>query len=143
MPSICGQDCCGQCPRREECGGCRETGGRPFGGRCVAADLIREKGLEGFREETQALIREINALSLPQLQVEELHLLWGSLVNLAYPLPSGRRVQFLRDQDIYWGTQLPRGDGLCYGLAADRQQLLVCQYGPGGGDPRLLLYKRR
>lgn len=27
MKSICGADCCSQCGRREECGGCQKTDG--------------------------------------------------------------------------------------------------------------------
>ena len=37
MPvSICGADCA-QCPSQAGCGGCAETGGRPFGRACLLA----------------------------------------------------------------------------------------------------------
>ena len=37
MQAICGLNCCGECERREEWGGCIKTEGRPFCGRCIAA----------------------------------------------------------------------------------------------------------
>ena len=43
--SICGMDCCSECSRKEDCGGCRKTDGHPFGGTCVAAESIRQGGM--------------------------------------------------------------------------------------------------
>lgn len=31
----------------------------------------------------------------------------------------------------------------CYGLTADENFLLVCEYGEGGSDPQIVVYKRR
>ena len=46
--SICGMDCCSECSRKEDCGGCRKTDGHPFGGTCVAAESIRQGGMDAF-----------------------------------------------------------------------------------------------
>lgn len=144
MLSICRSDCCDRCSRKEECGGCVKTQGRPFGGVCVAAGWIREKGWEGYLREKEALIREINALGIPHLQVEDLCLLNGFYVNMAYPLPNGETVRLLCDDHIYLGTQITLPDrDRCYGLAADGDYLLVCEYGPRGEDPRIILYQKR
>ena len=48
MSEICNMDCCKSCPRRAECPGCAETGGRPYGGDCIAARCVGEKGHETF-----------------------------------------------------------------------------------------------
>lgn len=46
MKAICGVDCCSECGRKDECKGCIETDGHPFGGRhlklvflCVNTDV--------------------------------------------------------------------------------------------------------
>ena len=45
--SICGVDCCSECGRKEECGGCRKTDGHPFRGNLYRC---REyPGREGWR----------------------------------------------------------------------------------------------
>lgn len=44
MKAICGVDCCSECGRRDECKGCIETDGHPFGGRCIAAEYVRQGG---------------------------------------------------------------------------------------------------
>ncbi len=106
MLSICRSDCCSQCGRSEECGGCIETGGHPFGGMCVAAEWIDKAGYDGFLRRKKALIDEFNALGIEYLQVTDLNLLNGFYVNLEYRLPNGRPVTFLKDNDIYWGNRL-------------------------------------
>lgn len=45
MHTYCGVNC-ESCPSKENCEGCRETCGSPFGGRCVAAEYI---SLEAWR----------------------------------------------------------------------------------------------
>ena len=53
-------------------------------------------------------------------------------------------VELLRDGEIYLGCQVERpGSERCYGLAANGEHLVVCEYGCGGADPQLVLYKRR
>lgn len=144
MLSICGVDCCSECPRQTECGGCIKTDGRPFGGTCVAAERIRRGGFDAFHALKKELIDEINSLGILHLHVDGLNLLNGFYVNLAYPLPDKSSVKFLEDNRIYFGNQIEiPGSDRCLGVVADTDMLLVCSYGCNGSDPELLLYKKR
>lgn len=151
MKTICGIDC-GGCAFRESCGGCAETSGSPFGELCPVAGCCLSKGqahcaecTEGGCGPRERLIAEFNALEIPGMApVTELTVLLGSYVNLAYPLPNGETVKLLRDNRLYFGTQLPKQDSdRCYGLVADEDYLLVCEYGEGGTHPRIILYRAR
>lgn len=144
MKTICGLDCCEQCNNLATCGGCEKTNGHPFGGDCVAANCIREKGTDAFEALKQTLIEEINALGIDGLKVNDLNLLNGYFVNLEYPLASGQTAKFLNDKNVYFGNQIEReGNDRCYGVVADETMLLVCEYGCMGADPVLLCYKKR
>ena len=99
-----------------------------------------------FEALKKQLLDELNALDIPGLpRVERLYALLGRDVNLSYPLPGGGTARFLRDETTYLGNQLPSETekGRYFGVLADRGFLLVCTYGEGGKDPRLLLYKTR
>ena len=136
--TYCGIDCCKECSRLSECGGCEKCAGHPFGGSCIAE---RNKD---FPELKQQLIKEINALGIGGLVVDDLNLLTGAYVNLEYTLSNGTGVKFLRDKDIYLGNQIERQDSeRCYGVVADETFILVCEYGCNGSDPEIVLYKRR
>ena len=106
MLSICGADCCTECGRKDECGGCVKTGGHPFGGKCFAAECIKRGGFEEFKSIKKALTEEFNALGIKDLEVKDLNLLNGFYVNLEYPLPNGQSVKFLEDNNVYWGNQI-------------------------------------
>lgn len=145
MKTICGADC-GECRMREECRGCGETCGKPFGGRCIAAEYIRVGGRDAYDAFKAGLLTEVNALlrSVGIPDAEELYELPGSFVNLSYPLPSGASVSFLDDRNIYLGTQIPFADlGICYGVVADSSFILVCSYSVDGSQPELVLYRKR
>ena len=150
MPvSICGADCA-QCPSQAGCGGCAETGGRPFGRACLLAACCRDKAQDlcsqcgGVCGLKAPIIAEFNALGIPGLpEVTDLDALPGAYINLAYPLPGGQTAKMLEDGKVYLGNQLEAGGDRCYGLAADQDVLLVCTYGEGGSDPELILYKKR
>ena len=77
--------------------------------------------------------------------VTDLNALPGSYINLEYTLPGGQKVKFWEDGRVYLGNQLEKQDGSCrcYGLTADENWLLVCEYGDNGSDPELVVYKRR
>ena len=138
MKTFCGIDCCKDCNRLLECGGCEQCKGHPFGGSCVAE---RNKDFTSLR---QLLIDEINDLGIEELAVSDLNLLTGSYVNLSYPLANGSAVQFLKDDDIYLGNQVEQADSeRCYGIVANEDFILVCEYGCNGSDPEIVLYKRR
>ena len=144
MLSICGMACGEECSRKEACGGCRKVDGHPFGGICVAAECIKREGLEAVGRMKAGLIAEFNALGVPGLEITELHLLNGFFVNLEYRLANGQSVKLLNDNDVYLGNQVEiPGSDRCYGLAADGEHLLVCEYGCGGADPEIVVYKRR
>ncbi len=136
--TYCGIDCCKECSRLAECGGCEKCGGHPFGGSCVAE---RNKD---FSQLKQQLIDEINALGICGLIVENLNLLTGAFVNLEYPLSNGTTVKFLNDKDIYLGNQIeiPNSER-CYGVVANEDFILVCEYGCNGANPEIVLYKHR
>ena len=146
MSTICGANC-GECGFKDECRGCAQTCGRPFGGACVAAEYIKAGGREEYAGFKQKLLAEINELlcanGIPR--AEALYELAGFYVNLAYPLPSGEEVKLLDDKKIYLGAQIESagaGD-FCFGVIADTTFILVCSYGANCSEPELLLYKKR
>lgn len=90
------------------------------------------------------IIKEINALNIKGIKVNDLNLLPGSFVNLEYPFPSGEKVKFLDDEKMYLGLQIEQeGSERCYGIVADEKMLLICEYGENGINPHLILYKLR
>ena len=91
----------------------------------------------------QQLIEEINALGIKDMpHVENLFVLQGSFVNMAYPV-NGNMVKLLDDNANYWGTQIEKGDGRCFGIACDEHYILVSEYGKDGTDAELVMMKRR
>ena len=92
-----------------------------------------ELGDDGkFEEFKQKLINEINDLV-------------GKYVNLEYRLPSGLNVKFLDDQVTYLGNQLESEivDGLCFGVIANMDFILICTYEEEGKNPEFIMYKKR
>lgn len=61
MGTICGANC-DECRGRDECRGCAETCGSPFGGRCIAAEYIKAGGRAAYDEFRRQLLDEINSL---------------------------------------------------------------------------------
>lgn len=144
MLSICGVECCKDCNRRDDCGGCVKTDGHPFGGTCIAAECIRQGGFEAFKKMKETLIEEFNALGIQGLQVNDLNLLNGYYINLEYRLPNGQSVKLLEDCCVYWGNQIEiPGKDRYYGVAADDKYLLVCEYGRNGVESQIVAYIRR
>lgn len=136
--TYCGKDCCRDCGRLAECGGCKACKGHPFGGSCIA-----ERNAD-FSSLKKSLIDEINALKIEGLTVSDLFLLNGGYVNLEYPLGNGTAVKFLKDENVYLGNQIEKSNSdRCYGVVADEAFILVCEYGCNGTQPQLLLYKHR
>lgn len=149
--TVCGLDC-DQCELKETCGGCVATGGRPFGGSCMIAACCQNEGHEHCGKCPDApcrlkkeLIAEFNALGIEDMEeVTNLNALSGSFVNLVYTLPSGQSIKFWDDNRIYLGNQIcKKNSDRCYGLTADEDFLLVCEYGEGGSDAEIVVYKRR
>ena len=149
METICGVDC-GQCPMHETCKGCKATQGHPFGGDCVAAECCQGRGYGKCAEcaacaARAQLMEEVNGLGISDIPpVTELFTLIGAYINLEYPLPGGQTVKFWKDENVYFGAQLPKGDsGRCYGLIADAHHLLISEYGENLADPQIVLFKKR
>lgn len=91
----------------------------------------------------QQLIEEINALGIDDLPpIDNLFVLKGSFVNMEFHV-NGNDIKFLDDEATYWGTQVEKGDGRCYGIACDKHHILVCEYGENGTNPEIVLFKRR
>lgn len=61
--TYCGVDCCKECRRIGDCGGCEACKGHPFGGSCVT-----ERN-EHFSALKKQLIDEINALHMEELEI--------------------------------------------------------------------------
>ena len=78
-------------------------------------------------------------------EVRDLNALAGSYINLEYTLPGGQKAKLWDDSRVYLGNQLCKkdGGGRCYGLTADENYLLVCEYGNAGSDPEIVVYRRR
>lgn len=99
-----------------------------------------------FEEFKQQLINEINELSIEGMpKLGKLNALVGKYVNLDYPLPNGKVVKFLDDKTTYLGNQLESEivDGLCFGILANMDFIMICTYESDGKNPELLLYKKR
>lgn len=99
-----------------------------------------------FETYKKQLIEEINDLHVEGMpEVTKLNALVGKFVNLEYRLPNGARVKFLDDQTTYLGNQLESEivEGLCFGVVANMDFILICTYEAEGTNPELILYKKR
>ena len=144
MKTICGIDCSG-CGFYGKCKGCAETDGKPFGGECVAAECYKCGGESCYNAYKTRLIEEFNSLKIADMPViKTLCQLSGAYINLEYTLSNGQKVKLLDDTKIYLGYQVEKANcDRCYGLAADDNYLLVCEYGCNGKDPEIIVYKKR
>ena len=150
MKSICGLDC-EKCELKETCKGCTETDGQPFGGKCVIADCFYKNECKNRGDcqkvsckLTSKLIDEFNALNIEDMpKITNLNALKGSFINLEYPLPNGKTVKFWDDNRIYLGNQIEKKNSeRCYGIVADEENLLVCEYGENGSGAEIVIYKK-
>ena len=102
-------------------------------------------GKEKLEEFKRQLIDELNTLlnieGLPK--VEKLNVLPGEFVNMEYTLPNGEKVKFLDDKQTYLGSQLESDFGICFGIVAKMDFLLICSYEENGKNPELVIYKKR
>ena len=150
MESICGADCsnCGY-GKNNNCKGCKETNGCPFGKQCFVAKYILTGGKERYEAFKKELINEINSLNIPGMpKIKELNPLNGVFVNLSYTLPNGQNVQLLNNDEVYLGNQVEsefnNGEIIrCFGILANLNFILVSEYGPNGDNPEIVIYKKR
>ena len=106
-------------------------------------DLSDGGQFEAFKKQ---LIEEINALNIEGMpKVQALNALVGQFVNLEYRLPNGTKVKFLDDQTTYLGNQLESeiAEGLCFGVLANMDFILISTYEKDGANHELILYKKR
>lgn len=149
MEAICGAKC-DECELyNNKCKGCKNTKGCPFGKKCWIAKYIEVGGKEKFGLLKKNIIDEFNSLKIDGMPiVEELYPLHGEYVNLEYVLPNSVKVKFLNDNEAYLGNQLEcifndNDNKKCFGILANMDFLLVCEYGENGSNPELLFYKKR
>ena len=92
----------------------------------------------------EQLIKEFNNLGILDMEeVTVLHEGKGEFVNLDFPLPCGKIVNLWDNEKTYYINQLEKKNSeRCYGLTADEKYLLVCEYGEGGSDPEIVVFKR-
>lgn len=145
--AICGAKCA-ECAYAKDCKGCAETNGCPFGKQCFIAKYILTGGLENYELFKKGIISEVNALGIDGMQkVTELYPLVGSFVNLEYPMPSGKTVKLLSDDEVYLSAQVKNlfddSGKSCYGIIARESFIIVCEYGENCANPELVLFKRR
>ncbi len=150
MLGICGANCseCGKY-KNNECRGCQATNGKPFGKKCFIANYISIGGIEGLEELKKQLIEEINNLKIEGMPLlKELYPLNGSIVNLEYILPNGKKEKLLQDDEIYLGYQLEclwndNEMKKYYGIVANMSFIMISEYGENTSSPELIIYKRR
>ena len=146
MESLCGADC-NHCEygKNGGCPGCVNTNGCPFGKQCSIAKIILEEGRNAYETFKQQLVKEVNHLGIEKMPpIATLVPLNGTFVNLAYPLPNGETVKFLKDDEMYLGMQAEvEGEKRCFGVIASREFILVCKYEENGANPELILFKKR
>lgn len=148
--SICGADCteCGF-GRDNNCKGCTESKGCPFGKDCFIYKYIKTGGMENYQAFKKRLIDEFNSLNIPGMPgIKDLYAINGSYVNLAYPMPNGYEVKLLDDKEIYLCNQVEcefNDGGLikCFGLVAGMDFLLVAEYGENCTDSEIVIYMKR
>ena len=95
--SICGADCknCG-CGKDNNCKGCLESNGCPFGKQCFIFEHIKAGSTESYQLFKKQLIKEFNSLGIPGMPaINELYAMKGSYVNLAYTVPNDDEIKFL------------------------------------------------
>ena len=150
MKSLCGIEC-EDCEmfKDNKCYGCKNTDGCPFGKKCWIAKYVEIGGEDNFEELKSQLIKEFNSLNIDGMsKVENLYALNGNFINLEYVLPNNKKVKFLDDDEIYLGNQLKcefndNEIKKCYGLVANINFILVCEYEESGNNPEIIIYKRR
>lgn len=92
----------------------------------------------------ERLLEHISKLGIQELgHITQLHRLKGDFINLKCRLPNGKEAKILDDEKMYYGAEICKTDSdRCYGVAADENQLVIYEYGNGGSDAVLVLWKR-
>lgn len=117
-----------------------------FVGSCIAEKYLSMGGNKYYSEFKSKLVSEINfylkAEKIPE--ISELFEIPGEYINLKYPLESGEKTAFLRNDTVFFGNRIEFADlGVCFGAESFAGFILICSCGRDGSDPELILYKRR
>lgn len=117
-----------------------------FVGTCIAEKFLSMGGNKNYSEFKSKLVSEINfylkAEKIPE--ISELFEIPGEYINLKYPLESGEKTAFLRNDTVFFGNRIEFADlGVCFGAESFAGFILICSCGRDGSDPELILYKRR
>ena len=75
-------------------------------------------------------------------KIENLFVLQGSFINMEYNI-NGNCIKLLDDNASYWGNQVEKSDGRCFGIACNERCILVSEYGKDGADAKLVVFKNR
>lgn len=70
------------------------------------------------------LIREVEKLEIPGLQLNGLYLMMGEDINFEYPMPNGTKIKILNDFSEYLTSRVKLNDKL-YELVANEKMMLV------------------
>ncbi len=149
MKAVCGANC-EECELfNSKCKGCINTNGCPFGKKCWIAKYIEIGEKNSFELLKKELIKEFNSLEIDGMPlVEELYPLHGEYINMEYSLPNNKKIKFLNDDETYLGNQLEcifndNEVKKCFGILANLNFLLVCEYEENGSNPEIIIYKKR
>ena len=84
---------------------------------------------------------ELNIKGMPKLS--KLYGHKGDFVNIQCKLPNGQTAKILDDNKMYYIAELPKENSdRCFGLVTAKKQLLLFEYGEGGKDAELVIWKR-
>lgn len=89
----------------------------------------------------QVYIDHINALGIDELHVNNLYVFMGAMVNQFYTV-NGNTTKLLNDNEAYWGTQIQKSNGRCYGVACNEKYILVSEYNKDGTDAEVVTLTR-
>ena len=92
----------------------------------------------------QNLINKFNELNIEGMpKLSKLYGHKGDFVNIECELPNGQIAKILDDNKMYYIAELPKENSdRCFGLVTDKKQLAVFEYGEGGKDAELVIWKR-
>ena len=87
-------------------------------------------------------IKEVNALGISDLHIDNLFILQGSYINQVYQI-NGNNTKLLDDNEIYWCNQVKKSEEKCYGIACNEKFILVSEYGINGANAEIVILKKR
>lgn len=120
-----------------------------FWKKCWIAKYIEVGGKESFESIKKELINEFNSLNIEGMsKIEDLYSLHGEIVNMEYLLPNNEHIKLLNDNETYLGNEVEclfndEDMKKHFGILANMNFLLVCEYGENESNPEIIIYKKR